>query len=227
MSGDLAYPLQQPSDGTTDYRTLTFFWNAMMSRVRTAHPVVVKAVHGGGVGPIGTVDVQPLVNQVNGIGQGTAHGTVYGRPYLRWQGGTSAFILDPVPNDIGLLVCCDRDISVVIKTLAQALPGSLRRFNFADGVYVSACASETTPTDYVWIKPNRAGIDIVTQGTVTERANQVNITGAWNANGATVDTSGNLAAPTVKPANGATGTFTAESGAITVTVTNGIITNIS
>ncbi len=227
MSGDLAYPLQQPSDGTTDYRTLTFFWNAMMSRVRTAHPVVVKAVHGGGVGPIGTVDVQPLVNQVNGIGQGTAHGTVYGRPYLRWQGGTSAFILDPVPNDIGLLVCCDRDISAVIKTLAQALPGSLRRFNFADGVYVSACASETTPTDYVWIKPNRAGIDIVTQGTVTERANQVNITGAWNANGATVDTSGNLAAPTVKPANGATGTFTAESGAITVTVTNGIITNIS
>lgn len=227
MSGDLAYPLQQPSDGTTDYRTLSFFWNAMMSRVRTAHPVEVVAIHGGGVGPIGTVDVQPLVNQVNGIGQGTPHGTIYGRPYLRWQGGTSAFILDPEPGDKGLLICCDRDISVAIKTLAQALPGSLRRFNFADGVYVAACASNVTPTDYVWIKTNSGGIEIVTRGTLGEQANQVNVTGAWNANGATVDTSGNFAAPTVKPANGASGTFQGNGGSPTVTVTDGIITSIA
>lgn len=224
MSSDIAYPLQQPSDGTTDYRTLSFFWNAMMSRVRTAQLVEVKAVHGGGLGPIGTVDVLPLVNQVDGIGQGTPHGTVYGRPYIRWQGGTSAFILDPVVGDTGLLVCCDRDTSVVIKTLAQGLPGSLRRFNFADGVYVAACASNDTPTDYVWIKPNGGGINLVTQGTLTIQGAQINITGPVNANGATISNSGEVtdaAGKVLGTHEHSSGTYTAPSGGGPVTGDSG------
>lgn len=187
-----AYPLQQLEDTATDYQSLSFLVNGILSRVRTAHPVKVLAVHGGGVGPIGTVDVQPLVSQVNGLGQGEAHGPVYARPYLRYQGGTSAVILDPVVGDTGLLVCCDRDISAVIATLSQALPGSLRRFNFADGIYVGCFLSNTTPSDYVWVKPSSGGIEIVTAGTLTIQASQVNITGAVNANGATISSGGEV-----------------------------------
>lgn len=190
------FPLQQLEDTATDYQALAFFWNAMMSRVRTAHPVEVKAVHGGGLGPVGTVDVLPLVNQMDGIGQGTPHQTVYGRPYLRWQAGQagtcSAVILDPAVNDRGLLVCCDRDISAVIATLSQALPGSLRRFNFADGIYLGCCASSVTPTDYVWIKAAGAGISIVSNGTITIQGAQINLTGPVNANGATISNAGEV-----------------------------------
>jgi hypothetical protein len=220
-------PLQQLQSSANEYLALEFFVNAILSHVRTAQQVQVIGVTGGGLGPIGTVDVQPLVFQINGAGQGQPHGVVYGRPYIRWQGGTSALILDPSVNDIGLLVCCDRDISNVVATLAGALPASLRRFNFADGIYVGCSLSKTTPTDYVWIKPNSAGISIVTQGTLTAQAEQINATGAINANGATINTSGDLAAPQLAAGNGASGSFTGDSGAVTVTVVDGIITNIS
>lgn len=179
MSANLSTPLQQPASTATDYQALTFFVNAILSHVRTAHPVEVVAVTGGGLGPIGTVDVQPLVSQVNGIGQGEPHGVIYGRPYIRWQGGASAVILDPVIGDTGLLVCCDRDISNVVATLAAALPGSLRRFNFADGIYLGCSVSKTTPTQYVQFLPEGAGIKIRSTGNI-------------DLNGATVSPSGEI-----------------------------------
>lgn len=189
---DLAYPLQQPPNPATDYQALEFFVNAILSRARTAHPVSVQAVHGGGLGPIGTVDVLPLVNQMNGIGQGQAHGTVFARPYIRWQGGSSAVILDPSINDVGLLVCCDRDISNVVANLAAALPASLRRFNFADGIYVGCSLSKTTPTQYVQFLPNAGGIKIISPQTVTIQGSQINLTGPVNANGATISSGGEI-----------------------------------
>ena len=209
-----AYPLQQLESTATEYQALAFLWNSLMARVRTVHPVEVVAVHGGGLGPIGTVDVKPLVSQVNGIGEGQPHGTIYGRPYNRWQGGSSAVILDPDVGDIGQLQCCDRDISNVIATLSAALPGSLRRFNFADGIYVTACLSNLTPSQYVQFVPNGGGINVVSPGTV-------------KVNGATINSAGDLTAPELAANNGATGSFTCENGAVTVTVQNGIITAIS
>jgi len=192
MSAELAIPLQQPSSTATDYQALEFLVDAVLSHARTAHPVEVIAVNGGGLSAIGTVDVQPLVNQTNGAGQGQQHGIVYARPYIRWQGGTSAIILDPVAGDKGLLVCCDRDTSNVVATLGAALPASLRRFNFADGVYVGCHLSKTTPTDYVWVKPDGAGISIVSQGTVTIQGSQINLTGPIDANGATISNAGEV-----------------------------------
>jgi hypothetical protein len=192
VSAVLPYPLQEPSSSSTEYQAIAFVVNSILAHVRTAHPVEVIAIAGGGVGPIGTVDVKPLVNQIDGIGEGEPHGVVYGRPYIRYQGGTSAVILDPVVGDTGLLVCCDRDTSNVIATLAAALPGSLRRFNFADGVYVGCHLSKTTPTDYVWIKPASAGIVMRSAGTITIQGSQINITGPVNANGATISNSGEV-----------------------------------
>jgi hypothetical protein len=196
MSANLAYPLQQPSSAGTEYQAFKFFVNAILAHVRTVHPVEVVAVHGGGVGPIGTVDVQPLVSQINGIGQGQPHKVVYGRPYIRWQGGTSAIILDPAVGDVGLLLCCDRDISNVVATLAAALPASLRRFNFADGIYLGCFLSSAAPTQYI-----QFGSSIAMETPE-------------------VDASDNLSV-----GNGASGTFTTGTGQ-TVDVIDGIIANI-
>lgn len=224
MSAVLSYPLQQPESATTDYQALKFFVDAVLSHVRTAHPVQVITVTGGGLGPIGTVDVQPLVSQIDGIGQGEPHSTVYGRPYIRWQGGTSAIILDPAAGDKGLLVCCDRDTSNVVATLAAALPASLRRFNFADGVYVGCHLSKTTPTDYVWVKPAGAGIDIVSQGKITIRGSQINMTGPVNANGATISNAGEVtdaAGKVLGTHDHSAGTYVAPSGGGPVTGNSG------
>lgn len=215
-----AIPLQQPASTATDYQALSFFVDAILSHVRTAHPVVVMAVAAGGLGPIGTVDVQPLVSQVNGAGQGQAHGMVYGRPYLRWQGGASAVILDPEIGDIGLLLCCDRDISNVVATLAQALPASLRRFNFADGIYFGRSLSRTTPTQYVQFLPNAGGINVVTPQTLSFKGSQIYLDGPINANGATISASGEI----TDAAGVVLGTHDHESGTLTAPSGGGPVT---
>lgn len=219
-----SYPFQQLEDTATEFQALAFLWNSMMARVRTAHPVKVIAVHGGGLGPIGTVDVQPLVSQVNGIGQGVPHGIVYGRPYLRYQGGTSAVILDPGIGDTGLLQCCDRDISNVVATLSAALPGSFRRFNFADGIYVGCCMSLLMPTQYVEFLPLAAGIKVISPGTVTIEGAQINLTGPINANGATISSAGEVtdaAGKVLGTHDHSAGTYVAPSGGGAVTGISG------
>lgn len=97
--------------------------------------VKVTAVSGGGTGSPAIVSVQPLVNQVDGIGNQTPHGIVHGLPCFRFQGGASAFIVDPVVGDIGDAVICDRDISTVKATQAQSGPGSFRSNSWSDGCY--------------------------------------------------------------------------------------------
>jgi hypothetical protein len=109
-----------------------------MARTWSACPVQVMAVKGGGgaLGIAGTVNVHPLVNQIDGSGVATPHGTIHNLPYVRLQGGQNGIIIDPVVGDIGLAVFCDRDISAVKSSRAQANPGSRRRYNPADGVYI-------------------------------------------------------------------------------------------
>lgn len=218
MSAVLSYPLQQPETATTEYQTLAFFVNAILSHVRTAHPVEVVAVTGGGLGPIGTVDVQPLVSQVNGIGQGEPHKIVYRRPYIRWQGGSSAVILDPSVGDIGLLVCCDRDISNVVATLTAALPASLRRFNFADGIYIGCSVSKSAPTQYVQFVPEGGGINIVSPGEIKLTGSSISL------NGATISGAGEVtdaAGKVLGTHDHSAGTYVAPSGGGPVTGNSG------
>jgi len=123
---------------------------AKLAYVRTAIPVVIKAVHvdSDGLAPVGSVDVQPLVNQMDGEGNSFPHGTIFNLPYVRMQGGTNAVICDPVVGDNGIAVICDRDISSVKANKKQANPGSRRRFGLADGIYIGGLLNGT-PEQYV------------------------------------------------------------------------------
>lgn len=147
---DQFFGQQTTSDDTSDHNAFNFIVKQRLSRVRTGIPVSVVAVHDGGVGPPPTVDVQPLVNQIDGVGNQTAHGKIFGVPVLRVQGGKNAIIMDPVVNDIGWLSIADRDISAVKANKGkQSNPGSYRRHNLADGVYIGAILNPANPTQYV------------------------------------------------------------------------------
>ena len=140
--------------------------------------VQVIAVHGGGIGSPPTVDVQPMVNQIDGLGNQTPHGIIYGLPCFRLQGGLGAVIMDPVAGDKGDAIICDRDISNIKATGAISGPGSWRQHDWADGCYFGSFLGGT-PTQYVQI--TQTGIAIVTTGTLT-----------FQASNATLDSSGNL-----------------------------------
>ena len=138
-----------PSSGQSDNNRLTYVVQALLAGVRTAQPVlVVSCSNDGGVSQVGTVTIKPLVGQVDGDGNVIEHGQLYNVPYLRIQGGANGVILDPEPGDIGLAVFCDRDISVVKKSGSAGPPGSRRRHDMSDAVYIGTIIG-AAPAQYV------------------------------------------------------------------------------
>jgi len=156
-----------------------------------------------------TVDIHPLVNMVDGYGNATPHGVIYGCPYFRLQAGNSAIVIDPVAGDIGIALFADRDISAVIATHAQANPGSSRAFDMADGIYLGGVLNPA-PTQY--IRFDSAGITITSPVAVTVNAPVATI----NAS-----TSATIAAPIVT-VNAAT-SVTVTSPSITLSASGGAV----
>lgn len=163
-TGNFGYGQMTPDDTSSELAVITFICRQQIAKIATTKLVQVAAVHGGGVAAVGTVDVVPLVSQIDGNGNVTPHGTVYGLPWTRSQGGTSAFIADPVVGDIGLVTCCDRDTTSAVSSLKQSPPGSFRRYDLADGFYVPCCLG-VVPTQYIIL--TSSGIRIVSTGSIS------------------------------------------------------------
>lgn len=119
-----------PQDSSSEYNAMAFIIRAITGKMMTATLVQVKAVNAD------TVDVQPMVAMLDGFGNAMPHGTVFGMPIWRLQGGNSAVIVVPDVGDIGLAVFCREDVSSVRANKAPANPGSGRRYNYADGIYL-------------------------------------------------------------------------------------------
>lgn len=131
----------------------------LLTRLRTTYLAKVVAVSNAGtVAGIGTVDVQPIVGQLDNAGNVIAHGTIHAIPYLRIQGGANAVILDPQVGDIGLVAVCDRDSSAARSNRDASAPGSLRKFDMSDSVYTFSLLSDP-PSQYVAFSSD--GIDLV------------------------------------------------------------------
>lgn len=138
------------TSNTSELNALDFLIDQKLGQVRTNVAVKVIAVHGGGVGAPPTVDLQPLVNQIDGQGNQTPHGIIYGVPTTRSQGGGSTIINDPKVGDIGLMAIADRDISALkANEGAQSNPGSFRTHDMADGVYVGPMINPAVPNQYI------------------------------------------------------------------------------
>ncbi len=185
-------PFQQPTSAANDYTKLVFVFQQLMRGVATATLVRVEAcTNDGGLTPTGTVDVTPLVNQVDGQGQPVPHTTIYGLPYGRLQGGSTAFVIDPAVGDIGLAVFASRDISSVKATKSQANPASSRTNDYADGLYWGTFMG-AAPTQYV--QANASGITIHSPTKVTVSAPEVDLiaTSVVNVQAPTINLKGNV-----------------------------------
>jgi Phage protein Gp138 N-terminal domain len=162
--------------GLTDHtnQTNTKEWMIRQGQAtsRICHPVKIINVHPGASPDQYTVDVQPLVNQVDGIGKPTPHGIVYGIPMQSQSGQNGSVIVKPKKGDMGLMAIADRDMSAVIANKGPANPGSRRTRDFSDGVYLGGFGAMNTSSKRIVMDDN--GISIV--GNVTIHGN-VGITG--------------------------------------------------
>lgn len=153
------YLQKKPQTNNTLEKQIRFIVQRMMSKQATNLPVKVVAVYDadgnkvgadgtGIVGKAGFVDVQPMVNQYDGVGNARPHGIIQRIPFSRRQGGKSAIINDPVEGDIGVMSVAMRDISAVKESGDIANAGSFRSFDFADGMYQDALLADE-PDQYL------------------------------------------------------------------------------
>ena len=165
----------------TNYDAINFLIQQALARVETCTIAKVMAcTNTGGIAPAGFVDVQPMINQTNGDGTMTPHGTVHRLPYSRLQGGKNAFIIDPQPGDIGVVVFASRDTNSVKNTRGQANPGSRRRHDMADGIYVGSILNGA-PEQYIGYSDS--GIAITSPTKITISAPEVAINGQLTVTG--------------------------------------------
>lgn len=153
MTEKAAIGQQTPFDGNSLFNALSFLIDQTLGAVRTCVMVQVTGVtNHGELEPVGFLDAQPMVNQLDGAGNATPHGTLYGLCYVRVQGGKNAVICDPEVGDIGIAVIADRDCSAVKNAKKVSNPGTFRRFDMADGIFIGGCINET-PEQYVQFTP--------------------------------------------------------------------------
>ncbi|MDF2386589.1 hypothetical protein JMG10_34320 [Nostoc ellipsosporum NOK] len=114
----------------SDAGRMRFLVQQIMMGMATSTLAVVRAVEGE------TVDVQPMIAQIDGAGNTLPHGTIHGLPFVKVRAGGNVIDLIPEVGDIGLAIFCHNDISGVKKTRDVAAPGSRRRFDWADGVFI-------------------------------------------------------------------------------------------
>jgi hypothetical protein len=173
--------------GNSDYTAQAFLVAQIVARIAGATLVQVKAVtNAGGLAPVGFVDVQPMVNMMDGLGNATPHGIIHHLPYFRLQGGGDAVILDPKVGDIGIAIFADRDIASVKATKQTANPGSRRQNDMADGLYIGGYLNGV-PTAYVQFSASGITVTspiavIVNAPTITLNGNVVS-TGTFTNNG--------------------------------------------
>lgn len=162
-SGELtADPILSVSAQGSDFNAQRHLIASMQGNMATATVGIVRAVHPGGIGGASSVDVQPMVAQSDGAGNVQPHGTIHGLPVFRLQSGGNAVILDPVVGDIGIVVFASRDISAVKAARAPAQPGSARRNDMADGMYLGGILNGAV-TQYVQFVAG-GGVNIVSTG---------------------------------------------------------------
>lgn len=174
MSDNEGYHGTQRANSATDQYNATLFVMRQVLNERNfvALVKVVSVTTEGGLALAGTVDVQPLVNQLDGQGKAVPHGVVNDIPYIRIQGGANAVIIDPKVGDIGVCVFCDRDSSSVQATRGPANPGSLRRSDMADGVYIGGLLN-AIPEQYIVF--DGTGIKMVSPTNITLQAPKIQL----------------------------------------------------
>ena len=139
-----------PGADLGNFGAFRFMVEQMLSRVNTMTLVkVVACSDSDSLSPVGFVDVQVLVNMLDGAGVGhPINEPLHNLPYFRLQGGSDAIIIKPKVGDIGIAGFCSRDISTVKTTKKQANPGSWSTHSLSDGLYFGGVLNGT-PTQYI------------------------------------------------------------------------------
>ena len=159
------------SDLVDNYNALIYMINSEIGKINTADLVRVIAINDDN-----TIDVQPLLGSIRADGSMNETSPIYGVRYFQWQFGLNKIKAIPAIGDIGLIVCCKRDISNV----ENGNVGSFRKFSLADGIYIGGIEGLNQPATQS-IEFSENNLKITGTGTITVEAPTVNVNASTSA----------------------------------------------
>lgn len=187
---------QQAYTASSSQQAFRFKTQQLIRRIVTVDVVrVISVTSNGELAPAGRMSVQPLVNQLTGDGQSVPHGVISDILYGRLHGGRNAVILDPQPGDIGVCGFCRRDISAVKAARDIANPGSLREYDWADGIWLMSILDDDKPIEQ-YVRFASDMIEIVSPTKIRMQADTIELVGAVDQSGGTVSVATTLEAGT-------------------------------
>lgn len=157
----------------TDADLMRFIAEQEINGIATTTLVEVVAVNGD------RVDVTPLVKQVDGAGNGIDHATIHDLPVHAMRAGPAVIRIVPRVGDIGAALFCHSDISSVKVTKQASVPGSNRRYDWSDGLYLGGFLPRTEATSIIEIDADD-NVNIVAPAVNVEVTDRVNISGKVN-----------------------------------------------
>lgn len=158
------------SDLVDEYNSLIYIIKSEITKINTADLVRVIAVNEG------MIDVQPLLGSIKADGSMVETSPIYNIRYFQWQFGLNKIKAVPAVGDVGLLVCCKRDISNV----ENGNVGSFRQFSLADGIYIGGIEGLNQPATQS-IEFSENNLKITGTGTITVEAPTVNVNASTSA----------------------------------------------
>lgn len=163
----------RPSDFTDSINALLYLINNEMAKIKTT--LVVRVVNVN----VDTIDVVPVVMDVNASGEPIPVGIVYNIKYIMWQFGTNAIKATPKIGDIGLMLVCKNDSSK--SSLMKGVVDSKREYCLRDGIYLGGLFGFNAPaTKFIQFDEN--GMTITSDLDLTINAQNATINASGTAN---------------------------------------------
>ena len=159
-----------PEIGYEEANSIDFAIQQSFMKLNTVMICQVMAVNNDG-----TLDLQPQINYLAVGGLPITPDLIFEVPAGVIQGGNAGLIIEYAVGDLVIIGVCQRDITLLKKSLSLSNPGSLRRFNLNDAV-VLAAYPKTPPTVFISILPT--GITITAPGqpfTVNAESATINV----------------------------------------------------
>jgi hypothetical protein len=183
------------TDGNSDINRHAFQHEQLSGEKRTHFVAkIVKVYNRNSLDEPCTVDIQPVVKQMDGVGKASSHGTIYGIPVPRNQSGDSVLINDPQTGDVANFSVLDRDhSSSQANDWAESNPGSFRRSSMSDAVFHSVMPRKGQAVkQFIRFDDGDGGLTIQDRNGNKLVSNKAD---GWNLNGVKIDKDGNLTSP--------------------------------
>lgn len=212
----IAPPSYNLADGNTEAGLLEFSGDKLFEKLEkitvaeiiSYNPTTNRAV------------VQVLNQAVTSDGQKLPRKPLEDIPVVQLSGGGFTVNFPLQQGDKGLLLACDRDISVFKQNLTSFAPATYQKHRYKDSFFLPLLVNGGFGSSSALTISNANGVILsISNDSVVINTPQLTINSSTTTISGDVTTSGTTTSAIVKSDNGATGTFTNS-----VTVANGIVT---